>query len=168
MGGTPAAYTGHELKPFVFRAQAAIDLRQREYDEARRVLARASLDLRAAHDVWSEARDRQTAAHADWAREMTQSIDPARSQWYRFWIVRLEHEQAVCAKAVAAREREVALATAACHARRQRLEALQRFRDKALHTWERAVAAEEQKQIDALATLRHVAALRESAQRSRT
>jgi cellobiose-specific phosphotransferase system component IIA len=44
------------VKPFVFRAQAAIDLRQREYDEARRVLARASLDLRAAHDVASESR----------------------------------------------------------------------------------------------------------------
>jgi flagellar export protein FliJ len=156
------------LKPFIFRAQAAIDLRQREYDEARRVLARASLDLRAANDVWSEARDRQTEARVQWAREMTQTIDPGRSQWYRFWIVRLEHEQAVCAKAVAAREREVALATAACQAMRQRLEALERFRDKARQAWERAAAAEEQKQIDALATLRHVAALRESAQRSRT
>jgi flagellar export protein FliJ len=156
------------MKRFVFRAQAAIDLRQREYDEARRVLARASLDLRAAHDVWSESRDRQIDARAQWAREMTQTIDPARSQWYRFWIVRLEHEQAVCAKAVAARERDVVLATTACQATRQRLEALERFRDKARHAWERAVAADEQKQIDALATLRHVAALRESAQRSRT
>jgi len=156
------------MKPFVFRAQAAIDLRQREYDDARRVLARASLDLRAANDVWSEARERQLAARTQWAQEMTQTIDPARSQWYRFWTLRLEHEQAVCAKAVSAREREVALATAACQAMRQRLEALQRFRDKALAAWERAAAADEQKQIDALATLRHVAALRESAQRSRT
>jgi flagellar export protein FliJ len=156
------------MRPFVFRAQAAIDLRQREYDDARRVLARASLDLRAAQDVWSEARDRQVEARGQWAREMTQTIDPARSQWYRFWIVRLEHEQAVCAKAVAARERDVALASAACQARRQRLEALERFRDKARQSWERAAAADEQKQIDVLATLRHVSALRESAQRSRT
>lgn len=156
------------MKPFVFRAQAAIDLRRREYDDARRVLARASLDLRAANDVWSEARERQHEARTQWAREMTQTVDPARSQWYRFWIVRLEHEQDVCAKAVAAREREVTLATAACHARRQRLEALERFRDKAHQAWERAAAAEEQKQIDMLATLRHVAALRESAQRSGT
>jgi flagellar export protein FliJ len=156
------------MKPFVFRAQAAIDLRQREYDDARRVLARAALDLRAANDVWNESRERQGDAHAQWAREMTQTIDPARSQWYRFWILRLEHEQAVCAKAVAARERDVALATAACQATRLRLEALERFRDKARQAWERADAAEEQKQIDALATLRHVAAHRESAQESRT
>jgi len=156
------------VKRFVFRAQAAIDLRQREYDEARRVVARASLDLRAAQDVWSEARARQVEAREQWAREMTQSIDPARSQWYRFWIERLEHEQATCAKAVAARERELALATAACQATHQRLEALLRFRDKAFDAWQRAAAADEQKQIDALATLRHVAAHRESAQRSRT
>jgi flagellar export protein FliJ len=152
----------------VFRAHAAIDLRQREYDEARRVLARASLDLRAAQDVSSESRARLTGAHEQFAREMTQTIDPARAQWYRFWIVRLEHESAVCANAVVARAREVTAATAACQQTRQRLEALERFRDKARLAWERAAAADEQRQIDGLATLRHVAALRESAQRSRT
>jgi flagellar export protein FliJ len=156
------------VTPFVFRAQAAIDLRRREYDEARRVFARASLDLRAARDVWNGSRSRLTGAQEQFAREMTQTIDPARSQWYRFWIVRLEHESAVCADAVTAREREVTLASAACVKTRQRLEALERFRDKAQDAWQRAAAAEEQKQIDALATLRHVAALRESAQRSRT
>jgi flagellar export protein FliJ len=156
------------VKPFTFRAQAAIDLRRREYDEARRVLARSSLDLRAAQDVLGEANARYAGAHEQWGREMTQGIDAARSQWYRFWIVRLEHERAVCAHAVSARERDVALASAVCVKTRQRLEALERFRDKARHAWERAAAAEEQKQIDALATLRHVAAHRESAQRSRT
>jgi flagellar biosynthesis chaperone FliJ len=99
---------------------------------------------------------------------MVDRFDPSRAEWYRFWIVRLEHERTVCRSAVAAREREVAQATAACVAARQRLEALERFRDKARRAWEHAAAAEEQKQIDALATLRHVAALRESAQRSGT
>ena len=156
------------MRKFVFRAQAAIELRQRQYDDARRVLARATLDLKAANDVWNESRERQRDAHAQWAREMTQTIDPARSQWYRIWILRLEHEQVVCAKAVTARERDLALATETCQATRLRLEVLERFRDKAQQAWERAVAADEQKQIDALATLRHVAALRESAQESRT
>jgi len=156
------------VRPFRFRAQAAVDLRQREYDGARRVMARASLDLRAAREVFDEAHARLTCAHERCAHEMAQAFDAARSQWYRFWIVRLEHERAVCAQAVTAREREVALASAACLRTRQRLEALERFRDKATRAWEHAAAAEEQKQIDALATLRHVAALRESAQRSRT
>ena len=111
---------------------------------------------------------RLAGAQEQWAAEMTQAIDPARSQWYRFWIVRLEHELAVCANAVSARQREVTLASAACLKTHQRLEALERFRDKAKDAWTHAEASEEQKQIDALATLRHVAALRESAQRSRT
>jgi len=156
------------VRPFRFRAHAAIDLRQREYDEARRVLAHASLDLRAAQDVQGEAEGRITAAREQSACEMRGTIDTARWQWHQSWILRLEHERAVCAANVAARERDVARASGAAVKARQRLEALERFRDKARLAWERAAASEEQKQIDALATLRHVAALRESAQRSRT
>jgi flagellar export protein FliJ len=156
------------VKPFRFRAQAAIDLRQREYDDARRVLARASLDLRAAEEVYTEAEARIIAAREQGARNMRGTIDTARWQWHQSWILRLEHERAVCAADVAARERDVARASAAAVKARQRVEALERFRDKARRAWEHAVEAEEQKQIDVLATLRHVAALRESAQRSRT
>ena len=156
------------MKSFRFRAQAAIDLRQREYDEARRVLAHASLDLRAAQRVYDDASERLAGAREQYGRELSARIDAARAEWYRFWIVRLEHERGVCARAVAAREREVALATAACLTTKRRLESLERFRDQARQAWEHAAAVEEQKQIDALATLRHVAALRESAQRSGT
>ena len=156
------------MRPFRFRAQAAIDLRQREYDDARRVLARAALDLRAAEEVRTEADGRIIAAREQGTREMKGAIDIARWQWHQSWILRLEHERAVCAADVAARERDVARASAAALKARQRLEALERFRDKARRVWDHAVAADEQKQIDVLATLRHVAALRESAQRSRT
>jgi flagellar biosynthesis chaperone FliJ len=156
------------VRPFRFRAQAAIDLRQREYDEARRVLAHAALDLRAAEEVRTEADARIIAAREQGTREMKGTIDTARWQWHQSWILRLEHERAACAADVAARERDVAHASAAALRARQRLEALERFRDKARCVWGHAVAADEQKQIDVLATLRHVAALRESAQRSRT
>jgi flagellar biosynthesis chaperone FliJ len=156
------------VKPFRFRAQAAIDLRQREFDEARRVLARAGLDLRAAEEVRTEADARIIAAREQGAREMRGTIDTARWQWHQSWILRLEHERAVCAADVAARERDVARASMAAQKARQRVEALERFRAKARRAWDHAVAAEERKQIDVLATLRHVAALRESAQRSRT
>jgi flagellar biosynthesis chaperone FliJ len=99
---------------------------------------------------------------------MSGTIDTARWQWHQSWILRLEHERAVCAADVAARERDVARASVAAQKARQRVEQLERFRDKARRAWDHAVTAEEQKQIDVLATLRHVAALRESAQRSRT
>jgi hypothetical protein len=66
------------VKPFRFRAQAAIDLRQREYDAARRILARAALDLRAAEEVRTEADARIIAAREQGTREMKGSIDTAR------------------------------------------------------------------------------------------
>jgi flagellar biosynthesis chaperone FliJ len=156
------------VKPFQFRAQAAVDLRQREYDEARRLLARRTLDLHAAREVFDEAQARLGGARDQCGHEMAERYDAARSQWYRSWIVRLEHEQTGCANAVSAREQEVAAASAECLRTHQRLEALERFRDKAKYVWEQTVLAEEHKQIDALATLRHVSALRESTQRSRT
>jgi flagellar export protein FliJ len=155
------------MKAFRFRAQAALDLRRREYDEARRVLARATMDLHAARDVHAGAGARLREARERRGRELAgPSVTPWA--WYRSWIVRLEHELSVCAQDVAARERDVALATMASRTAQQRLEALERFRDKARDAWERAALAAEQKEIDALATLRHVAALRESAQRSQT
>jgi len=156
------------VKPFQFRAQAAVDLRQREYDEARRLLARTSLDLHAAREVFNQAHARLGGARDQYGHEMAEQYDAARAQWYRSWIVRLEHEQTGCAKAVSAREQDLAAASAACLRTHQRLEALERFRDKAKNAWQHAVLAEEQKQIDALATLRHVSAPRESTQRSRT
>jgi flagellar biosynthesis chaperone FliJ len=156
------------MKAFRFRAQAAIDLRQREYDEARRVLARASLDLRAAEELRTEADARIIAAREQGTREMRGSIDTGRWQWHQSWILRLEHERAVCVTDVAARERDVERASAAALRARQRVEALERFRNKARTAWQHAMAADEQTQLDVLATLRHVAALRESAQRSRT
>jgi flagellar export protein FliJ len=156
------------VKAFRFRAQAAIDLRRRQYDEARRVFARASLDLRAANEVKAEAVARLGHARDACTRGMHGAVDTARWSWHQSWIHRLEHERAVCAADVAAREHEVARAAGAALAARRRVEALERFRDKARRAWDRAADAEEQKQIDVLATLRHVAATRESAQRSRT
>ena len=77
-------------------------------------------------------------------------------QWYRFWIVRLEQERAAQAAVVTAREREVAAARAACVHAKQRLESLERFKQKASAAWERMALAEEQKELDTLATLRFV------------
>jgi len=156
------------VRPFRFRAQAAIELRRREYDETRRLLARVSLDLRAAEAVRDDADERLRGAFAQCTREMSGAVDTARWQWHQSWILRLEHERAVCVADVTARERDVARASAASLQARRRLEALERFRDKARLAWKHAASAEEQKEIDMLATLRHVAALRESAQRSRT
>jgi flagellar export protein FliJ len=141
---------------FRFRAQAALDLRRREDEEAQRVLARAEADLRAATTLLADATRRAEEARTQWALAVQQGGAVARQQWYRSWIVRLDRECAACASAVAAREKEHARAAAARAATRQRLESLERFRDKATAAWERKQAAEEQKLLDGLATIRFV------------
>ena len=139
---------------FKFRAQAALELRQREYDAAQRLLARAQVNQRAARAAF----EAQAAVVAD-AKQRTAAAMAVMDAstpitWYRSWIVRLEHERIAVAQVAASRDAEVALAAAACERTRQRVEALERFRDKARAAWDAALQADEQKQMDALATLR--------------
>lgn len=142
------------MKAFRFRAQAALDLRQRELEQAQRQLARteelrdaARQRLQAADEAAASARTQATAAHRT-------SGDVTALQWYRFWILRLDHERAAQAAALAAREQEVMQAAAACMRARQRRESLDRFRTKAQAAHEEAEQAAEMKLIDELATRR--------------
>jgi flagellar export protein FliJ len=145
------------VRPFRFRAQAALDLRQREYDAARRVLARAETDLRAARHVLAERDAALQDARTQCASAQSTAGTATQLQWYRFWIIRLEQERAAQARVVTAREQDAATAAAACQRARQRLESLERFKEKASAAWQRAALAEEQKELDSLATLRFVA-----------
>ena len=143
------------MKKFKFRAQAALDLRQRELEEKQRQLARAEElrdaarhRLQQADEAAAEARAQATEAH----RTMT---DVAALQWYRFWIIRLDHERAAHAAALAAREQDVTQAIAACMQAKQRRESLDRFRKKAQAAHADAELAEEMKMLDELATRRY-------------
>ena len=143
------------MKQFKFRAQAALDLRQRELEEAQRQLARTE-ELR---DI---ARRRLQQADDDRAQARVQANEAQRTagdvtalQWYRFWILRLDHERAAHAAALAAREHDVTQAVAACMRAKQRRESLDRFRKKAQAAHEHAELAAEMKVIDELATRRY-------------
>lgn len=143
------------MRPFRFRAQAALDLRQRELENAQRQLARTE-ELRDA------ARRRLQQAEADAASARAQATEAQRTsgdvtalQWYRFWILRLDHERSAHAAALAAREQDVTHAAAACMRAKQRRESLERFRAKARAAHEEAEQAAEMKLIDELATRRY-------------
>ena len=134
---------------------------------ARRTRARRSGLARRARRVERGARASDRGARRMGTREMTQTIDTGALAVVSVLDCSDSSTSRPSCASGRGREREVALATAACHAQRgSGSRRSERFRDKALQAWERAAAADEQKQIDELATLRHVAALRESAQRS--
>ena len=142
------------MSSFRFRAQAALDLRRRE-------LARAQLDLARAEQVRDTARRgvaEASAALADAQHESGERCRAARSadelQWYRFWILRLEHERRTAGSILAARDGEVAAASAACLRAKQRCESLERLREKCRLAHSLAEADAERKVIDELAARR--------------
>ena len=143
---------------FRFRAQAALDLRTRELEAAQRELAQKQGDRDAAQGRLTAAEEALTGArHAATEAQRTMT-DCTALQWYRFWILRLDHERKAHAGVLAAREEAVARATEACRRAQQKRDALERFRDKAKQRHAAAEAAEERKLIDELATRRYAAA----------
>jgi flagellar protein FliJ len=143
------------VKKFKFRAQAALDLRQRELEEAQRQLARTEELRDAARRRLQQADDDATQAREQATEAQRTAGDVAALQWYRFWIIRLDHERNAHATALAARERDVMQAATACMRARQRRESLDRFRKKALAAHHEAEQAAEMKMIDELATRRY-------------
>jgi flagellar export protein FliJ len=146
------------VRKFKFRAQAALDLRSREVEDAQRQLSRTE-ELRDA----ARRRLQQADAGAIRAREQATeaqqtATDVATLQWYRFWIIRLDHERSAHATTLAARERDVTQAVAACMRAKQRRESLDRFRRKAQAAHDDAEQAAEMKVIDELATRRYARA----------
>jgi len=148
--------------PFKFRAQAALDLRTRQLQEAQRELARAEGDRDAARLRVTQADEALESARGQGADAQRSATDCTALQWYRFWILRLSHERTAHAATLAAREAVVQRAAAACMRAQQKREALDRFREKALLGYEAAEAEAERKLIDELATRRY-AATRQSA-----
>ena len=142
------------MKKFKFRAQAALDLRQRELEQAQRQLARTEELRDAARRRLQEADGAAAAARAQATEAQKTAIEITALQWYRFWIIRLDHERSAHAAALAAREHEVTQAATACMRARQRRESLDRFRRKAQAAHEEAEQAAEMKVIDELATRR--------------
>lgn len=161
------------MRAFRFRAQAALDLRQREDDAAKRACAEAEGWLLGARAQAAGARTELAGAQA--AHEVHSGVGAAHHEreWYRFWIAGLEQSVGRAADDVARFEAELATRRRARLVTRQRVDALERFRQKARLAWEVAVLAEEQRLMDAAGTARFVAqrrtlALEQSATGDRT
>jgi flagellar export protein FliJ len=147
---------------FRFRAQAALDLRRRQFDEARRELA----DAERVRDQQRLKVERAAAALVAARGAGTASARRAGSitewHWYRIWILRLEHERTAEQDVLRARETVVEERRIACLEARQRYESLERFREKALEAFDAAEAAAERKLVDELATRRFLVETRSS------
>jgi flagellar export protein FliJ len=142
------------MSPFRFRAKVALQLRQREHDEALGALARAQADLaravqraELAGGAVRDADERMREASA--APQAGMPLD-----WYRPWRMRLTLERQRCEAECRAREADVNEATARVASTRLRVRSLERLHDNALAAWKQALHQEEQKTMDVLAALR--------------
>jgi flagellar export protein FliJ len=145
------------MAAFRFRAQAARDLRRRQYEDAQRQVAEAEHDRSVAERRLHRATDAVSEAQRAAAGAQTRGVPAHELDWYRSWIDRLVHERHAHTVILNACTRRAADATAACHHARQRWEALERFYEKAKRAHEAAESAAERKLIDELATRRYAA-----------
>jgi flagellar export protein FliJ len=142
------------MSAFRFRAQVALDLRRRELATAQANLANAERDRETARQGVARAAAAVADAQNAGAAHISNRHSANDLEWYRFWILRLDHERRAAASRLQSREADVVTASAACLRAKQRCESLERLREKALDAHHLAEAAAETKLIDELATRR--------------
>lgn len=145
------------MKPFKFRAQAALDLRQRQDEVAQRALAIASAATRLADDRVTLARQALGEAQHGGVQAFARVTAAQELIWQGNWILGLERDVARARQALEERRiEERSAAEIARHARMQ-VRVLERLKDRAFAAWQLESRRAEQKALDELASLRFAA-----------
>jgi flagellar export protein FliJ len=145
------------MRPFRFRAQAALDLRITQEEAALRVLARAQNDAERARARVDEASHAVVAADRQFQFSQHEGISGSLLGWHRSWIAKQRQE-------VEARKREAATSAAAVdraaasvrdtHRRRRTLE---RLRDRSRRAHDLEAGRQDTREMNMLAGLRYLA-----------
>jgi hypothetical protein len=143
------------MRPFRFRAEAALQLRRREHDRALVTLARAQAAFIAAEEGVATAA--QAVDDADRAlQQALQTPDPQLPLgWYRSWRLKVREDLRAAETRRDGRDKDVREAAGEVRRSRQRVRSLERLRELALAAWERESRRGEQRTMDALAALRY-------------
>jgi flagellar FliJ protein len=142
------------MRPFRFRAGAALEQRAREEDAAAAALARAEGRFSVLRDEWHGAVARQGEATSAADAAVRAGTASHAVLWHRNWIVSLAALAEARRQEMNRQEAAVAQARQAWFlARRKRL-MLERLRDRALARHRGAERQAEMKEIDELARMR--------------
>jgi flagellar export protein FliJ len=141
------------MKRFVFRAQAALDLRKMQEESALQALALAESRERDAESALDEAErllvDMLQRGHAEDA-----TGDLSARIWRRNWIAGQRQRIARCHEVVAQCRTAAADARGRAQLARRKSKSLERYKDRVWHTYTREEAREEQKVLDELGVTR--------------
>ena len=154
------------MRPFQFRAQVVLDLRRREEDDARRVLA----DAQTAHEATlarAVAADvsARTAA-VEFVAAQRRGTEAWRLDWHQSWIAKLRLEADACQRATAISAATVERATASVIEAFQKRRTLERLRDRARRRYDAEAGRQHHREMNALASLRFAARAAERGGRS--
>lgn len=143
------------MRPFVFRAQVALDLRRKRDEDARRDLAGANGAVARAEATLAEAHGRITDAHAAARLAQTTATDTTAHVWYRNWILIRQQDVDRRQDELDHRREEARMARERATRTHVDVRVLERLKERARRAYDQAVAHEEQKAIDWLAVLRY-------------
>jgi flagellar biosynthesis chaperone FliJ len=147
------------MKPFVFRAQAALDVRRAQEDEAQRARARADADLRAAVAATARAGEALASAAARARDVVGQAIAAHELSWHCNWMMGLERGEARARDHERGRRAAASAAALRAQEARRALRTLERLRDRAWREWHDHGRREDQKALDLLGSLQHAVRL---------
>lgn len=140
------------MATFTFRAQAALDLRRTQDEDARRQLAEAE---RVVRESATELEHAEAAVRDAIRLAGGCSADVTLLTWHRNWIASRQHHADQRRVELEARRAEAAVAAAKAQAARRQLRTLERLRDRALRAFLDAQRRNEQKALDALGTMQY-------------
>jgi flagellar export protein FliJ len=145
------------MKPFSFRAEAALDLRRKQEDQARRALADAQTAHEAAQARALAADISARQAADEFLTAQQHGTDAWRFGWHQSWIAKLRLEADACQRATAISAGHVERATASVVVAHQKRRTLERLRERARKRYDVEATREHTREMNALAGLRFVA-----------
>jgi flagellar export protein FliJ len=145
------------MRPFRFRAAAALDLRRKEEESARLRLARAQSDLHHAQQrvVAADHAASQAAAHLSSAQSA--GTEAWRISWHQSWIRRQRLEADACRRTVAVSATLADRAAASVSIAHQKRRVLERLRERAMERHRQTADRHATNEMNQLANLRYLA-----------
>lgn len=145
------------MRPFQFRAAAALMMRRKQEDVARQRLAAAEIARQRAQDHADTARQAAETARQASVAACLDGAEGWRLGWHQSWMTRTRIEAEAGRRAAVVSAEAVGRATAAVQLAYRHRRALERLREKAWHRYRLEAARRELHEMNELATLRHQA-----------
>lgn len=145
------------MRPFRFKAAIVLDLRQKQDEEAQRVLARAKADVLTAQAALDGARAALAAAMRRAAEAEALAEDVILLQWYRNWMAGRQDDVKHCLGRLEENRAVMQAAAQAALKARRELRVIERYKARVWQAWQRDALREEQKALDLLGTLQYAA-----------